>query len=74
MSDTESPSSGRRSPQDVLPRHAHREIAELLAAAILRMRARNESHVPATDSEVSLGFTGPQRVNANPVYTQGVRN
>ena len=67
MSDPESLSPRRRHPEDVLPRHAHREIAELLAAAILRMRARNQSDVPATDSEVSLGFPGPQRVNANPV-------
>ncbi len=67
MSDTESLSPGRRSPDNALPRHPHREIAELLAAAILRMRARNPSDVPAPDSEVSLGFTGPQRVNANPV-------
>ena len=74
MSDIESPSAARRSPDDVLPRHAHREVAELLAAAILRMRARNQPDVPTTDSEVSLGFPGDQRVNANPVYTQGVRN
>jgi len=57
----------------MLPRHPHREVAELLAAAILRMRARDLSGVPAPDSEVGLGFTAPQRVNANPVYTQGVR-
>ena len=74
MSDIESLSLSRRSPDDVLPRHPHREIAELLAAAILRMRASNQLDVPNTESEVSLGFTGHQRVNANPVYTQGVRN
>lgn len=73
MSDLESLSAARRSPDDVLPRHAHREIAELLAAAILRMRASNQSDAPNPESEVSLGFPGDQRVNANPVYTQGVR-
>lgn len=71
MSDLEPLS--RRSPEEVLPRHPHREIAELLAAAILRMRARSQPDVPNTESEVSLGFPGDQRVNANPVYTQGVR-
>lgn len=73
MTDIESPSAARRPAGEVLPRHPHREVAELLAAAILRMRARNQSDVPATDGEVGLGFTGLQRVNANPVYTQGVR-
>ena len=73
MSDIESSSATRRSSDDVLPRHPHREVAELLAAAILRMHARNHSDGPATDSEVGLGFPGDQRVNANPVYTQGVR-
>ncbi len=73
MTDIESPSAARRPAAEVLPRHPHREIAELLAAAILRMRARNEPDIPATDSEVSLGFPGDQRLNANPVYTQGVR-
>lgn len=73
MTDIEFPSAARRSTAEVLPRHPHREIAELLAAAILRMRARSESDVPATDSDVRLGFSGDQSVNANPVYTQGVR-
>ncbi|MBL0422509.1 hypothetical protein JI739_19340 [Ramlibacter sp. AW1] len=73
MTDIESPSAARRPAAEVLPRHPQREIAELLAAAILRMRARKEPGVPATDSEVSVGFPGDQRLNANPVYTQGVR-
>lgn len=73
MTEIELPSAVRRPAADALPRHPHREIAELLAAAILRMRARNEPDFPATDSEVSLGFSGDQRLNANPVYTQGVR-
>lgn len=73
MTDIESPSADRRRAAEVLPRHPHREIAELLAAAILRMRARTESDIAATDSEVSLGFPGDQGLNANPVYTQGVR-
>ena len=73
MTGIESPSAARRSAADVLPRHPHREIAELLAAAILRMRARNEPEVSGRESEVSLGFPADQRLNANPVYTQGVR-
>ena len=73
MPDIESLSAARRSAAEVLPRHPHREIAELLAAAILRMRARNKPGATATGSEVSLGFPGDQRLNANPVYTQGVR-
>lgn len=73
MSDIESPSVARSSMGTILPRHPHREIAELLAAAIVRMRAKNHPDLPAPDSEVSLGFTGNQRVNTNPSYTEGVR-
>lgn len=73
MSDIESPSIARSSTDAIQPRHPHREIAELLAAAIVRMRAKNHPDLPATDSEVSLGFTGNQRVNTNPSYTEGVR-
>lgn len=73
MSDIESPSIARSSTGVIQPRLSHREIAELLAAAIVRMRAKNHPDFPATDNEVSLGFTGNQRVNTNPSYTEGVR-
>ena len=73
MSGIEFPSVVRDSAEGVLPRHPHRQIAELLAAAIVRLRVKNR---PATvaESEVGLGFIGHQRVNTNPSDTQGVRN
>jgi hypothetical protein len=58
------------------PRHAHQEIVDLLACALLRLRARpfRSSELGATGSDaVGLGFCGPQRVNANPDDHQGVR-
>ena len=70
----ESPSSARRSMCEAQPRHAHREIAELLAMAILRMRAGGHGQGICDPREVSLGFTGHQRVNTNPSDTEGVRN
>lgn len=73
MSDIELPSIARSSTALIQPRHPHREIAELLAAAIVRMRAKNHPDLPATDSKVSLGFTANQRVNTNPSYTEGVQ-
>lgn len=55
------------------PRHAQQEIVDLLAAALLRLRARH-GIAPAVDSEsFGLGFSGHQRVNANPDHTLGVR-
>lgn len=55
------------------PRHAHQEVAELLAAALLRLRV-----LPATDAisgreQVGLGFYAQQSVNANPGTGHGVR-
>lgn len=73
MSNVESPLPAHRLTREIQPRHPHREIAELVAAAILRMRAKDHHVLPATDSEVSLGFTANQRVNANPSYTEGVQ-
>lgn len=73
MSEVESPSATRRSVDDVLPRHPHREIAELLAMAIARARTKTLHDVAATESEVRLGFSGDQRVNTNPSHTEGVR-
>jgi len=73
MSELESPSSARRLTLEIQVRQPHREIAELLAAAIVRMRVKDICLPPATQSEVSLGFTANQRVNANPSYTEGVQ-
>ena len=73
MSEVESPSAAHRLTREIQPRHPHREIAELLAAAIVRIRAKSYINRPITDSEVSLGFTANQRVNTNPSYTQGVQ-
>jgi hypothetical protein len=56
-----------------MPRHAQQEVVDLLTAALLRLRARRMP-APATVSEtVGLGFTGQERVNANPAQPQGVR-
>lgn len=54
------------------PRHPHQEIADLLAAAFLRLRRRASSSTTA-ESAVGLGFSGQQRVHANPSQPKGVR-
>ena len=60
-----------------IPRHAHEEIADLLSAALLRLRARNSASDDSNKSghrePVCLGFSHPQRVNANPNQQEGVR-
>ena len=56
------------------PRHGQQEIADLLAAALLRLRARPSSHTLETSEHVRLGFPGQQRVNANPDHNNGVRS
>jgi len=61
------------SPPSDRPRHAHQEIADLLAAALLRLRARPYSHTAQNSEPVSLGFPGRQRVNANSYHHPGVR-
>lgn len=64
-------------PSDSSPRHAHAEIADLLSAALLRLRVRNsrsEDQNQSGDREsVFLGFSSQQRVNANPDQQEGVR-
>ena len=55
------------------PRHAHQEIADLLAAALLRLRARPSRDTTENSERVRLGFPGQQRVNANPDHDNGVR-
>lgn len=74
MHDIELISSDRGTPS---PRHAHKEIADLLSAALLRLRAKNSSSDDSDKSghrePVCLGFSHPQRVNANPNQQEGVR-
>lgn len=58
------------------PRHPQQEIADLLATALLRLRARHLSHVTdagADSDSVGLGFCPPQRLNTNPDHSTGVR-
>jgi len=59
------------------PRHTHQEIADLLAMAILRLRAEDSacdhSTTPDVKDEVDLGFSAHQRVNTNPYLEEGVR-
>ncbi len=74
MSAIESSSTARRPAAEILPRHPHREIAELLATAMLRARAVRHESGYGYPSEVCLGFTGDQRVHTNPSDTEGVRN
>lgn len=59
------------------PRHPHQEIADLLAVALLRLRAKesvcDDSTTECVKDAVGLGFTGHQRVNTNPYQQEGVR-
>lgn len=60
------------SPPPDRPRHAHQEIADLLAAALLRLRRQPERNTIENSESVRLGFSGHQRVNANPDHDNGV--
>ena len=73
MSEVQPPSGAKQSTRVIQARQPCVEIAELLAAAIVRMRQRDSPNIHATDREVSLGFSANQRVNANPSYTEGVK-
>ncbi|WP_297446845.1 hypothetical protein [Acidiferrobacter sp.] len=61
------------SPPPDRPRHAQEEIADLLAAALLRLRRRPSRDTLKNSECVRLGFPGQQRVNANPDHHHGVR-
>ena len=61
------------SPPSDRPRHAQQEIADLLAAALLRLRTRPSRDTTENSECVHLGFPGQQRVNANPDHNNGVR-
>ena len=60
------------------PRHPHQEIADLLAVALLRLRAKETacdySTIECAKDAVGLGFPGHQRVNVNPYQQEGVRS
>lgn len=62
---------------NLAPRHADEEIADLLSAALLRLRTRNSASDDTDKSDhrepVCLGFSNQQRVNANPNQQEGVR-
>ena len=73
MPEIESISTIRRAAIEISPRHPHREIAELLAAAILRMRAAGLQKLTCESRAVGLGFSANQSVNTNPSDTEGVR-
>ena len=77
MPKIETPSTSRLGAQDSRPRHPYREIAELLATAIIRARIKAgtalEATAPPPESEVCLGFTANQSVHTNPSYAEGVR-
>jgi hypothetical protein len=73
MSAIESPSTARRSTAKIQPRHPHLEIAELLATALLRMRAGRPGSDTYHSREVGLALTGSQSVHTNPSDMEGVR-
>jgi len=69
------PSTLERVGLDERPRHPHQEIADLLATALLRLRARNaqspQCHDQKAPEAVALGFVPDQSVNANPSQRKG---
>ena len=73
MSEVQPPSGAQHATRVIQARQPCVEIAELLAAAIVRVRLGGGPNIHATDREVSLGFSANQRVNANPSYTEGVQ-
>ena len=77
MSELKSLSNLRHPATECRPRHPQREIADLLATAIVRARVSGVIATEATTegqySEVCLGFTADQSVHTNPSYLEGVR-
>ena len=55
-------------PERTTPEQRKREVAQILARGLARTRMGSQKPMapPATQSEVSLGFSGNQRVNTNP--------
>ena len=66
MSEVQLPSGAKQATRLIQARQPCVEIAELLAAAIARVRLRDSFNIHSTDREVSLGFSANQRVNSNP--------
>ncbi|WP_234744868.1 hypothetical protein [Burkholderia sp. WTPI3] len=56
------------------PRHPQQEIVDLLAVALLRLRACPSGSAEVLSETVSLGFCGHERVNTNPYQPTGVRS
>lgn len=54
-------------------RHAQQEVVDLLAAALLRLRAHQAPDALADSEPFGLAFSGHQRVNTNHDHTQRVR-
>jgi len=73
MSELEFPSTLRQPAPESRPRHPQREIADLLATAILRMHADPHKSVHQDSSTVCLAITANQSVHTNPSYQEGVR-
>jgi len=73
MPEVESPSVHRPLAAESRPRHSQREIADLLATAILRMHADPHKLLDQDSSAVCLAITGNQSVHTNPSYQEGVR-
>ncbi len=73
MSNTESFSSSHRPTSDNRPRHPQREIADLLAAAILRMHADPPVCESPESSAVCLAITAHQSVHVNPSHQEGIQ-
>ena len=73
MSEVQLPSGAKQATRLIQARQPCVEIAELLAAAIARVRLRDSFNIHSTDSKVSLDFTGNRSVNANPSYKEGVQ-
>lgn len=62
---------------DPVPRALYREIADLLATALLRLRRKNAEQSTPTNSfsknEIPLGFTDHQSVHDNPSQPSGAK-
>ncbi|MCA8312075.1 hypothetical protein LGM90_26545 [Burkholderia sp. AU28942] len=56
------------------PRHPQQEIIDLLAVALLRLRAHLAGSAYDRSEPVGLGFFGHERVNTNPSQPTGVRS
>lgn len=62
-------------PDRMTPEQRRREIAALLANGLARLRSSGAepSATMAAESEFDLGFSGEQRVHANPSMVPGER-